>query len=48
MGKMKKLKNNLEKNKIRVNLINSRLRGLKEDIQSMSEEENKTKIEMKQ
>ena len=34
---MKKLKNNPEKNKMRVNLIN-RLRDLKEELENMSEE----------
>ena len=40
---MKKLKNNPEKNKIKVNLINSGLRDLKEEIEDMSEEEKETK-----
>ena len=35
---MKKLKNNPEKNKMRVNLINNRLRDLKEELENMSEE----------
>ena len=39
LEKMKKLKNNPEKNKIKVNLINSGLRDLKEEIEDMSEEE---------
>ena len=33
LGRMKKSKNNPEKNKIRVNLINSGLRDLKEEIE---------------
>ena len=36
---LKKLRNNPEKNKIRVNLINSGLRDLKEEIEDMSEQE---------
>ena len=43
LEKMKKLKNNPEKNKIKVNLINSGLRDLKEEIEDMSEEEKETK-----
>ena len=43
LEKLKKLKNNPEKNKIRVNLINSGLRDLKEEIEDMSEEEKETK-----
>ena len=43
LKKLKKLKNNPEKNKIRVNLINSGLRDLKEEIEDMSEEEKETK-----
>ena len=43
LEKMKKLKNNPEKNKIKVNLINSGLRDLKEEIEDMNEEEKETK-----
>ena len=43
LEKLKKLKNNLEKNNIGVNLINSRLRDLKEKIEDMKEEEKETK-----
>ena len=43
LEKLKKLKNNPEKNKIKVNLINSGLRDLKEEIEDMSEEEKETK-----
>ena len=43
LEKMKKLKNNPEKNKIKVNLINSGLRDLEEEIEDMSEEEKETK-----
>ena len=40
--KVKKVKNNVEKNKIEVGLINSRLRDLKEEIKDMSEQEKET------
>ena len=40
---LKKLRNNPEKNKIRVNLINSGLRDLKEEIEDMSEQEKEIK-----
>ena len=43
LEKIKKLKNNPEKNKIKVNLINSGLRDLKKEIENMSEEEKETK-----
>ena len=43
LKKLKKLKNNTEKSKIRVNLINSGLRDLNEEIEDMSEEEKETK-----
>ena len=43
LEKLKKLKNNPEKNKIKVNLINSGLNYLKEEIEDMSEEEKETK-----
>ena len=43
LKKLKKLKNKPENNKIQVNLINSRLRDLKEDIENMSEEEIENK-----
>ena len=42
LEKLKKLKNNPEK-KIQVNLINTGLRDLKEEIEDMSEEEKETK-----
>ena len=44
---MIKLKNNPEKNKVRVNLINNRLRDLKEELENMSEEEKKPKTQTK-
>ena len=40
--KVKKVKNNVEKNKIEVGLINSGLRDLKEEIKDMSEQEKET------
>ena len=40
--KLKKLRNNPEKNRIQVNLINSGLRDLKKEIPDMSEEEKET------
>ena len=43
LKKLKKLKNNSDKNKIKVNLINSGLRDLKEEIKDMGEEEKETK-----
>ena len=43
LKKLKKLKNKPENNKIQVNLINSGLRDLKEDIENMSEEEIENK-----
>ena len=43
LGRMKKSKNNPEKNKIRVNLINIGLRDLKEEIENMSEKEKEIK-----
>ena len=36
---MKELKNNPDKNRVQVNLINNGLRNLKEEIEDMSEEE---------
>ena len=41
---IKKLKNNPEKNKINVNLINSGLRDLKKEIKKISEDEIKNEI----
>ena len=46
LEKLKKLKNNPEK-KIQVNLINTGLRDLKEEIEDMSEEEKETKSQIK-
>ena len=43
LKRLKKLKNKPEKNKIKVNLINSGLRDLEEEIEDMSEEEKETK-----
>ena len=43
MEKIKKLKNNAERNKIQAGLINSGLRDLKEEIEDMSEQEKETK-----
>ena len=43
----KKSKNNLKRNKIQVNMINSWLEDLKEEITNMSEEEKKSKNQMK-
>ena len=43
LEKLKKLRNNPEKNRIQVNLINSGLRDLKKEIPDMSEEEKETK-----
>ena len=40
---MKKLKNNPEKNKIKVNLIDSGLRDLKEEIEDVSEKEEEAR-----
>ena len=40
---MKKLKNNPERNRIKVSLINSGLRDLKEEIENISEEGKETK-----
>ena len=42
LEKVKKVKNNVEKNKIEVGLINSGLRDLKEEIKDMSEQEKET------
>ena len=42
LEKLKKSKNNLERNKIQVNLINSRLRHLKEEFEDMSKQEKET------
>ena len=42
LEKLKKLRNNPEKNRIQVNLINSGLRDLKKEIPDMSEEEKET------
>ena len=39
LEKLKRLRNSSEKNKIQVNLINSGLRDLKEEIEDMSEQE---------
>ena len=41
MKKVKKLKNNLEKNRIQLNLIKSGLRDLQEEFEDMSEQEKK-------
>ena len=38
LEKLKRLKNNPQKNTIKVNLINSGLRGLKEEIEDIGEE----------
>ena len=43
----KKSKNNLKRSKTQVDLINSGLKDLKKEIQNMSEEEKKLKIQMK-
>ena len=43
----KKSKNNSERNKIQVSMIKNRLRDLKEKITDMSEEEKKSKNQMK-
>ena len=43
LEKLKELKNNPEKNKIQVDLINNRLNDLKEEIEDMSEKEKETK-----
>ena len=42
-----KSKNNLKRNNIQVNMINSGLKDLKEEITNMSEEEKKKKNQMK-
>ena len=42
LEKIKKLKNNAERNKIQAGLINSGLRDLKEEIDDMSEQEKGT------
>ena len=42
LEKLKKSKNNLERNKIQVNLINSRLRHLKEEFEDISKQEKET------
>ena len=42
-----KSKNNLKRNNIQVNMINSGLKDLKEEITNMSEEEKKSKNRMK-
>ena len=42
LEKLKRLRNNPEKNRIQVNLINSGLRDLKKEIPDMSEEEKET------
>ena len=44
----KKSKNNLKRSKTQVDLINSGLKDLKKEIENMSEEEKKLKIQMKQ
>ena len=44
----KNSKNNLKRNKILVDRINSGLKHLKEEITSMSKEEEKSKKQMKQ
>ena len=44
---LKNFKNNLKRNKIQVNMINSWLEDLKEEITNMSEEEKKSKNQMK-
>ena len=41
LKKVKKLKNNLEKNRIQLNLIKSGLRDLQEEFEDMSEQEKK-------
>ena len=43
LEKLRKSKNNPEKNKIQVNLISSGLRDLKEEIEDMYEQEKETK-----
>ena len=42
LEKLKKSKNNVKKNKIQTNLINSGLRDLKEEIEDMTEQEKET------
>ena len=42
LEKLQKSKNNLERNKIQVNLINSGLRDLKEEIEDINEQEKGT------
>ena len=42
LEKLRKVKNNPERNKIKVNLINSGLRNSKEEIEDMSEQEKET------
>ena len=42
LEKLKKSKNNAKKNKIQTNLIDSGLRGLKEEIEDMNEQEKET------
>ena len=44
----KKSKNNLKRSKTQVDLINSGLKDLKKEIQNMTEEEKKLKLQMKQ
>ena len=42
LGKLRRLRNNPEGNKIQVGLINSGLRDLKEEIEDMGEQEKQT------
>ena len=42
LGKLRRLRNNPERNKIQVGLINSGLRDLKEEIEDMGEQEKQT------
>ena len=43
LGKLRRLRNNPERNKIQVGLINSGLRDLKEEIEDMGEQKKKIK-----
>ena len=46
LEKLKKSKNNKKMNRTQVNLINSGLRDLKEEIDNMSEQEKESKTQM--
>ena len=46
LEKLKKSKNNKKRNRTQVNLINSGLRDLKEEIDNMSEQEKESKTQM--